>query len=556
VLVICPAVAKGVWKREAAKWRPDFKVSILSGRGSFRWPTKGEIVVINADILSDDFEAPLADTVVVADEAHMFKGGNKTARGRRFAAMAEAARKADGKVWMLTATPLLNRAPELWNLYMAGGIANEAFGSFTKFKALFNAFDNGYGLEWGQPDPETVAPLIRKVSLRRLRTEVLPELPVKTWRTYDVDLDGKAKKALDKMLAALNKKGMTLPEVKEGDKVSIDQALEQIKKLDGTSFSEFSEARAMLAKAKIPVMLEVVDEYEEQDEPLVVFSAHRAPIDLLATRPGWRVITGDTSAEERTEIEEQFQAGKLKGVGATIKAGGVAITLTKSAAALFVDRELTPALNAQAEDRVCRIGQTRGVVITTLVAAHPLDAHITGLLDWKRALVEKSVDAARVKQGEAVSIVTTAPVVDFAALAGEVQAEIDAAEERKNKAQEAARERQKALPADTTAEKEEAKARRERRRQRILEAAKKDNTVRRPAKDAREEWAHEALVTLADLDPDRARTKNDVGFNASDGGTGHVLAVLTEVGLTEAEWSNAIDLCKKYHRQVGRCPAA
>ena len=82
VLVVAPAVAKGVWKREAARFRPDIRVTVLSGRGSFRWPTAGEMVVVNFDILPAVVEdgkgfkldatipAPPAGCVLVVDEAH------------------------------------------------------------------------------------------------------------------------------------------------------------------------------------------------------------------------------------------------------------------------------------------------------------------------------------------------------------------------------------------------------------------------------------------------------------------------------------------------------
>src|SRR5262249_49653534 len=128
-------------------------------------------------------------------------------------------------------------------------------------------------------------------------------------------------------------------------------------------FTMLSAARAALASAKIPPLMELVEQYEEQEEPVVVFSAYRAPIDFLKAREGWAVITGDTSPNQRTEIENDFQAGKLKGVACTIKAGGVAITLTRACHVIMSDLEWTPSLNDQAAYRVIRIGQTRGCVI-------------------------------------------------------------------------------------------------------------------------------------------------------------------------------------------------
>jgi SNF2 family DNA or RNA helicase len=125
---------------------------------------------------------------------------------------------------------------------------------------------------------------------------------------------------------------------------------------------------------------------------VVVFSAHRGPIEALREkRPeGWEFITGDTSDEARWRIQDAFQAGRLRGIGATIQASGVALTFTRSHFAIFVDRLYNPAQNAQAEDRVCRIGQDRGVVIYNLVSKHPLDEHIDSVLMRRQALITAS----------------------------------------------------------------------------------------------------------------------------------------------------------------------
>lgn len=80
----------------------------------------------------------------------------------------------------------------------------------------------------------------------------------------------------------------------------------------------------------------------------------------------------------------------------------------------------------------------------------------------------------------------------------------------------------------------------------------------RPAKSTQEKWAARALAILAQNDPDGARILNGVGFNCQDGGIGHSLAAMLAKrgGLTEKQWAAAIKICKKYHRQVGKCPEA
>jgi hypothetical protein len=90
--------------------------------------------------------------------------------------------------------------------------------------------------------------------------------------------------------------------------------------------------------------------------------------------------------------DRKFRYGRLKGVGITIRAGGVGLTLTHAWKALFVDLDWNPGSNWQAEDRVCRIGQTSNTVeIVRMVSNHALDKHVQKLLQWKIAMVQNAV---------------------------------------------------------------------------------------------------------------------------------------------------------------------
>jgi SWI/SNF-related matrix-associated actin-dependent regulator 1 of chromatin subfamily A len=497
VLVVAPAVAKGVWRREFAKWRPEFTVRMLSGRGSFAWPVQGEVVIVNYDILPATLSQDLLPgTVVIADEAHALKN-SKAQRTRKFRAISEAVRKAGGRVWLLTATPMLNRAPELWTVLNAAGLAGEAFGNWPKFCALFGGREGRYGMEWsGRVGPEA-GDLLRRVSLRRLRTDVLPDLPTKVYKDIPMNnLSASCKKLCDEVLAKMEKAQATL------------------ENFHSVAFEEMSRARAALATAKIPSLVDLIEDFEAQDEPVVVFSAHRAPIDILREREGWAVIMGGTPNDERTKIEEAFQRGELKGVGATIEAGGVAITLTRAHHAVFVDQEWTPALNAQAEDRICRIGQTRGVVISRLVAEHELDRRVADLLDTKQALINASVEESVVTDIAApVFEAIDLPVGDTSVVAKSVAAVAGSKD--------------------------------------IVAGDKKP---RRAAVSPQEEWAERALLVLTAHDSDHALEENGVGFNRMDTGFGHALAAQISSGLTDKQWESAIRMCRKYCGQVGQCP--
>jgi hypothetical protein len=550
ILVISPAVAKDVWVREAKKWRPDLTPVLLSGRGSFQWPKPGEMVVINYDILPDVAGEAPRGTVLIADEAHAVKN-TKAKRTQRFRAIAKAVREAGGNVWLLTATPLLGKPPELWALLQA--IDRVPFSGFNEFAKLMGGVKEyiprvGEVWQWGgTPSPE-VARRLQPMLLRRMKVEVLTDLPPKRYRSIEVELPKSLHHELGKVL-------------KKWDTLSHPNEL--------PPFELMSTARAQLAEAKIPTMLALVDEYEEAGEPLVVMSAHRAPIDTFLSRAGWGVITGDGAFIEgrrvsaRGDVEDAFQAGKLKGVAATIQAGGVAITLTHASNAIFVDLDWTPALNAQAEDRIYRIGQTRGVLITRLVGNHALDQRMLEVLSDKQELITASVDAAR---RDDQSFVGDAGAAELDALAAQLEddmAELVADLVQVAEAQEEYRRRIIAhldRAARERAEREieqkwqgEIKARARRRGVEFTRDV--EDEERREAETEVEYWVSSGLQTLAAMDPDWARSKNEVGFNRSDGFVGHMLAGrVGGGGLSNAEWLLAEAMLAKYWRQIGRSP--
>jgi hypothetical protein len=550
ILVISPAVAKGVWVREAAKWRPDLVPVALKGRKSFRWPKPGEMVVTNYDILSDEVPPAPEDVVVIADEAHALKNP-KAKRTAKFRAIADAARDAGGNVWLLTATPLLGKPPELWSLLQA--INRIPFSGFKEFARLMGGVQEqiprvGLVWQWGEHpvDPE-VAERLQPLMLRRMKTEVLTDLPAKRYKDITV-ASSALKSATRKQLEAV---------LKKWDKVTGRPDVLP-------PFELLSEARAILASAKIPCLLDLVEEYEEAEEPLVVFSAHRAPVLAFADRPGWAIITGDTSPAERTEIEDAFQRGELKGVAATIQAGGVAITLTHASNAIFVDLDWTPALNAQAEDRIYRIGQKRGVLITRLVAEHAIDERLAVLLSAKQDLIDASVDAARrgeesaVDEGEADRLDALAD--DLAEQTSEWIEDLEEAiEEQEDYREQVARlvgsvRRDVERQAEENWQQQVAATAKRRRVSLLVEEDGEPDETRRPALTNIEEWAGEGLQTLKAMDFDHAAQENFVGFNKADSKIGHMLASRVPGGLSAIEWALAIAIVAKYWRQIGEMP--
>lgn len=514
VVIVCPLVAKGVWAYEARRWRPEYQITKISGK-SFRWAIAGEIVLVHYDVLPnvDALKDAFSGTVLIVDEAHYAKSA-KSLRYKRLMGMRAKIEAANGRVWLLTATPMMNRPPELWSVLELAGLET-AFGHWGQFCRAFSFVKGEYGSTWGKANA-AAADTLKTVMLRRHREDVLPDLPRKMHQTLTVNnLDAEVKRICDEVLAKLQEMGIDLT-------AAVENAAET--KLSGAAFTELSKARAALATAKIPHALELVEQYEEEGEQVVVFSAHRAPVDALASREGWASITGDTDPDERVRIQQRFQAGELKGLAATIQACGVAVTLTKAHHALFVDLVWTPAGNAQAEDRLVRIGQQSSVLIKRLIAEHPVDSRVCEILIAKQELIEASVHAA--------AVTDSASLIDDS-----IGAKIEAAEAALQ-AMEIARVLVPSKPAIVEPEPV----------QEVVESVR-----RHPTSDV-ERWALEGLLYLNANNADQASVLNQVGFNKMDSEFGQKLAAQCVDGLTDKQWAAAVKMLRKYHRQIGEAP--
>lgn len=533
VIVVCPASLKYNWADEANRWRPDLSVAIGAGRDGMRAPGLGEILVINYDILpewllkSPEDRTPeereqaneLAGVILVCDEAHAVKN-YKAKRSQKITALCGLVER----VWFLTGTPLMNRPGDLYGILAAGGMARQVFGSWTRFLKLFGAVkDRWGGISWGAPDP-IVPELLRRVMLRRVRTEVLPDLPTKTYQ--DITVNG---------LSTGLRKQLDAAWEEQGDYLTVTEGL--------PDFEEFSALRAALAQAKIPAMLELVESFEEQGVPLVVASAHRAPVEALGQRAGWATIMGGMAPEARQQVVRDFQAGKLKGVALTIAAGGVGLTLTQAHTMLFVDLDWTPALNAQCEDRICRIGQMANKCqIIRLMADHPLEKHIHKLIAVKVALIQGAVEnELKAKQYQLASTLNSND--------GPFESAAQYQERMERIARELeARERERQARAQQTPEEQQVARARERVGV-ILERERAKAGQALPVPSAAQaEQIQGAVRYLAGV-CDGAIMRDGQGFNKADTGLGHVLALagLDQPDALQAAWY----IVRRYRRQVG-----
>lgn len=403
VIIICPKSMKGTWVNELRDWRTDIRATIIEGPKEFRLPELNEAVIVTANSLpklqnedlKNDFTieaifkkmVPGRTYVVVADEAHYFVQF-KSARTKRFRAICQKLRAAGGYTYALTGTPLKNRPPELWCMLMNLGLADEVFGNWENFCSLMGGYQGDYGMLWsGNIDPR-VGDLLAPVMIAREKKDAWAEMPAKIFQTIEISLtDRKLIKFLDRMKVALG-----IDDLSDED---VMKRLSNLANTDPEMAAEYATLRKELADIKLIAMMEYIESYEEQGEPLVVACMHVDPVIELGMRKGWACIHGGVSDAQRQRAIEDFQAGKLKGIAVTIQAGGTGLTLTKSSQMLFLDQSYVSTDNDQMADRIHRIGQVKCCMYKIASIDHSLERRVDTILANKRKLIKDVIGGTK-----------------------------------------------------------------------------------------------------------------------------------------------------------------
>lgn len=324
--------------------------------------------------------------LIILDESHSIKSPTSK-RGAFYTALCQLVRQRGGRVWLLSGTPVTRDTDDYYNQLLAIGavpIAKSTGKPWTVWgwkKAVMKEVSSRWkssGVEYIGITPQGERLLAEQKAGKvwgRKKEEVL-DLPGKV--KCDICL-GLPTGTLKRALATIGLKAQ-------------DYSLEQLE--EDPAFMTLKKELAAFKAAKVAKLL--IEELSEGKHlPRVIFTDHVASANIIAEAISkWGhckvgLITGETPADERRRTVDRFQLGYLPVLVATIGAAGVGITLTKSCDIRFVDRNFSPALNRQAEDRVYRMGQTQKVVVTDYRIDDPIEDRICELLAEKDATIAK-----------------------------------------------------------------------------------------------------------------------------------------------------------------------
>ncbi len=380
-LIVAPATLVYNWQSEIERFTPDAKYLIISGNKETREEllkkvNEYEFVLTSYPLLRRDINKyrDIEFSYCIIDEAQYIKN-RKTMN-----AVSVKKIRADHR-FALTGTPVENSIMELWSIFdfiMPGYLK-----SARKFSEEFALIGDSNEIA------ETLRNIIRPFVLRRMKKDVLDELPEKIESTLLSELS-REQKALYKTYA--EEARIAAEGLLHGrDKMVVLTYLLRLRQICAHPmlFTDGTEGRS----GKLEQLMELIDDARAGGHRVLVFSQFRTMLDIIGDelrREGieFFAITGSVPLEERVSICERFNNGEGDVVLVSLKAGGTGINLTGADTVIHYDPWWNPAVTDQATDRAHRIGQKRAVSVIKLAAQGTIEEKILKLQNEKRRLAD------------------------------------------------------------------------------------------------------------------------------------------------------------------------
>ena len=367
VLVVSPRTLIANWAAEAVRWAPELSIATALALGtdkSYSWAK----LVRRAHLLFTSYEQlrELPDALarhppdlVIADEAHRLRNTTSLAtQGFR--------NITSERFWALTGTPIERDAEDIAVLLS------------LLDSARFSPHDKSL-------PPTSLRAQLRPYLLRRRKDSVLSELPQVIEENEMLDLSEEQQVAYR---AAIADHAKSPP---EGGVLPLFNKLRSICDVDPDTG----------CSCKLDRICELLSDIRELGEKAVVFSYLLNPLDWLGRRlldqdktQCFAFISGDMSLEEREKALNEFKTGSgCYALLASTRVASEGLTLTEANHVLFINQWWNPSSNAQARDRVVRIGQSRLVWIKSFTCRRTIEERLQELLKEKSLTFEQLVES-------------------------------------------------------------------------------------------------------------------------------------------------------------------
>ena len=387
-LVVVPTSLVFNWCAELDKFAPDLSYAVIIGSKEERHKlirslSEYDVIITSYPLIRRDIElyTSCSFRYCILDEAQYIK--NPASRNARSVKQI----KADSR-FALTGTPMENNLYELWSVFdfvLPGYLYS--YNRFNERYVQTATSEDGY---------ETLSDLSRQIKpflLRRLKKDVLNELPEKIENTMLAELTEEQKKLYLAYLQDI--KGEINKEIQETgferNRIKILAALTRLRQLccHPALFVENYKGES----GKMLLLEEILLESIEGGHRILLFSQFTGILQIIKKRLVELKISslyldGSTPVTERGFLVNSFNEGLGKVFLISLKAGGTGLNLTGADTVIHYDPWWNPAVEDQATDRSYRIGQKKSVYVMKLVARGTIEEKILALQEKKRELID------------------------------------------------------------------------------------------------------------------------------------------------------------------------
>lgn len=380
VLVVAPASLTYNWANEFARFAPHLRVLIAAGQKDERASMlagmdDADVIVTSYPLLRRDLDTYLGRTfhTLILDEAQSIK--NSSSQTAQAVKQIEAPRR-----FALTGTPVENSLDELWSIFEA--VFPGLFPSYRRFRDL---------------PPERIARMVRPFILRRLKKDVLEELPDRIETVQRSELKDEQKKLYAAYLSQLQDE--TSKDMEENgfqkNRIKILAGITRLRQLccHPALFVEGYQGDS----GKMEQLLETVQDCLAAGKRILIFSQFASMLNLIrqtlaAQGRDLFYLDGQTPAQTRVEMCRRFNEGEAELFLISLKAGGTGLNLTGADTVILYDLWWNPAVEEQAIGRAHRMGQKQVVQVIRLVTEGTIEEKILELQQRKKDLIAEVIE--------------------------------------------------------------------------------------------------------------------------------------------------------------------
>lgn len=380
-LIICPSSVVYNWQHEWLNFVPETETIIITGNKEEREQKKQEALDKNIPIWitsypliqrDDDLYGDQEFETIVLDESQTVK--NSAAKTTQAVKRLKSETK-----FALSGTPIENHLGELWSLFSI--IQPGLFKNRKVFQAM---------------EQERIAAKIKPFILRRLKRDVLQDLPEKTETTEYIELSDSQKRLYQTQHAAIKQEIKTLIDTDSlnANRIKVLAGMTRLRQIccDPRLVTSNFEGTS----SKLERLMEYLEEARENGKRVVLFSQFTSMLKLIRERldrldVDYHYLDGQTKNEDRLTLTTRFNTGEKDLFLISLKAGGTGLNLTGGDTVILYDSWWNPAIEDQAADRVHRFGQKKSVQIIRFITTGTIEERINDLQEKKRELIDSVI---------------------------------------------------------------------------------------------------------------------------------------------------------------------